>query len=151
MEVSLPLMGGCYCRRVRYEIRLQPLTLVACHCTICQTRTGSAFSMSMPVMREGFVVTEGATITRDLPGGSGNLLTQHFCDYCLVRTHTEPHANRAVVYVRPGTLDDRSWLKPVAQLWTNDGRPWACIDGILTFEGEASEPVALLRAFREAK
>jgi hypothetical protein len=131
---------------VRYEVRTEPLTIVLCHCTICQRRTGSAFSMSMPVVREGFVFVEGETIKRDLPGGSGSLNTQHFCEHCLVRVVTEPHVNRAVVYVRPGTLDETRWLQPRAQLWTDFGQPWACCEGIESFGEGAPDPRALIRA-----
>lgn len=145
----LPLTGGCLCGRVRYEVRVEPLTIVACHCTICQVRTGSAFSMSIPIPREGFGLTEGATITRDLPGGSGKLLTQHFCEECLVRTHTEPHVNRALIYVRPGTLDDTKWIEPAAQIWTRSAQPWACPDNIPSFETMTSDFNELVRAYRE--
>ena len=149
MEPALPLEGGCLCRRVRYEVRVQPFTLVVCHCSICQSRTGSAYSMTLPVARDGFAVALGTTITRDLPGASGALLTQHFCEQCLVRTHTEPHTNPSVTYVRPGTLDDRTWLRPAAQIWTSVGHSWACVDGILSFEANPGDPTELVRAYRE--
>jgi len=149
MEPSLPLTGGCLCGKIRYEVRTPPRTIAVCHCTICQARTGSAFSMSVPVLREGFVLTEGATITRDLPGGSGALSTQHFCEHCLVRTHSEPHALPTLTFLRPGTLDDRSWIKPVAQLWTQSSYPWACLDGVLSFEQSPSDPLALVQAYRK--
>lgn len=148
-EPPLPWLGGCLCKRVRYEVRVQPLTLTVCHCTICQSRTGSAFSMAMALVRDGFSLTGAATITRDLPGGSGALLTQHFCESCLVRTHTEPHTNRGVVYVRPGTLDDTSWLVPAAQIWTGNAQRWACREGMLSFEAGAPDPGALVRAYRQ--
>jgi hypothetical protein len=146
---ALPLTGGCLCRQVRYEVRSEPLTIAICHCTICQRRTGSAFSMSMPIAREGFALVAGATITRDMPGGSGKLLTQHFCEHCLVRTHTEPHVNRALVYVRPGTLDDTRWLQPAVQLWTDFGQRWALCDGVPSFDEGPTDPGALVRAYRE--
>jgi hypothetical protein len=149
MHPSLPLTGGCSCGRVRYEVRTPPLTIALCHCTICQARTGSAFSMAVPVLREGFGLTLGSTITRDLPGGSGALSTQHFCDHCLVRTHSEPHSSPTVTYLRPGTLDDRSWIQPVAQLWTRSSHAWACLDDIVTFEQGPTDPNALVKAYRE--
>jgi hypothetical protein len=46
---SLPLLGGCACGAIRYEITTFPLLLCACHCTDCQTRSGSAFALNMPV------------------------------------------------------------------------------------------------------
>jgi hypothetical protein len=146
----LPLLGGCLCGDVRYEVRSEPLTIVICHCRICQRRTGSAFSMSMPVARDGFVLAKGATVTRERPGGSGGLSTQHFCDDCLVRTHTEPHANRSVVYVRPGTLDDPRWLHPAAQIWTDFGQRWALCDGIFSLPEGAPDPGALVRAYQRS-
>ena len=149
MEPSLPLTGGCLCRRVRYEVRAQPFAVTLCHCNICQTRTGSAFSMSMIVPREGFVLTEGKTVSRDLPGGSGSLSRQNFCDDCLVRTHSEPSAHANVINVRPGTLDDRSWLRPAGQIWTRSARPWALQQGILSCDENPTEPAAMARAFRE--
>lgn len=29
-----------------------------------------------------------------------------------------------VVVVQPGTLDDTSWLRPVAHIWTRSAQPW---------------------------
>jgi hypothetical protein len=46
---SLPLLGGCACGAIRYEITTFPQLLYACHCTDCQTQSGSAFALNMPV------------------------------------------------------------------------------------------------------
>jgi hypothetical protein len=104
--------------------------------------------MSLTVRRSGFALTQGETITRDLPGASGALIRQHFCDACLVRTHSEPSANESLSYVRPGTLDDRSWLKPVAQIWTSAAQSWYVLDGPAPFAGNPDDWSGLLEAFR---
>jgi hypothetical protein len=41
------LQGGCICGAVRYELLEKPLFIQACHCTQCQTATGSAFILTM--------------------------------------------------------------------------------------------------------
>jgi len=148
-EPHLPLSGGCLCGRIRYEVRVQPRSLVVCHCHLCQRRSGSAFGVSMPVDRQGFAITEGVAITRVMPGGSGALSTHYYCDECLCRTHSEPSTFPAISFVRAGTLDDTSWLQPVAQLWMSSAQTWACVDGILSFEGNADDPETLRRAWRE--
>ncbi len=38
--------GGCQCGAVRFRITGEATALFACHCTICQTHTGTAFSMA---------------------------------------------------------------------------------------------------------
>jgi hypothetical protein len=148
MHVDLPFTGGCVCGRVRYESRSRPLSVSICHCKTCQARTGSAFSMTMPVPREGFALTRGATITRDLPGGSGAIHTQHFCEHCLSRLYTEPRAHPGIVYLRPGTLDDTSWIKPVAQIWTQSEQPWAHVEGLQAFEQAPADWSELIEAYR---
>ena len=36
--VTLPLVGGCQCGGLRYEISQPPLMIYNCHCTNCQER-----------------------------------------------------------------------------------------------------------------
>ncbi len=45
--------GGCQCGHIRYRISEEMLELFACHCTICQTQSGSAFGMSMRLPSNG--------------------------------------------------------------------------------------------------
>ena len=56
---SLPMTGGCSCGRVRYEITSFPLLLYRCNCTNCQTASGSAFALNMPVATRGFRIVKG--------------------------------------------------------------------------------------------
>lgn len=41
--MTAPYTGGCQCKRIRYEIRAEPLTLYVCHCQECQKQSFSAF------------------------------------------------------------------------------------------------------------
>lgn len=134
MALRLPLRGRCLCGSVCYEIVGQPLMASICHCTTCQKRTGSAFSMNLPVTRSDFQLTSGTTIIRELPTGSGNTNVHHFCNDCLVRTHTEPRRNPVIVYVRPGTLDDPKAIEPAIQIWARSALPWAVQPLVSCFE-----------------
>ena len=55
----LPMTGGCACGAIRYEITSFPLLLYSCHCTDCQTISGSAFALNMPVATQGFRIVTG--------------------------------------------------------------------------------------------
>ena len=46
---TLPMTGGCACGAIRYELTSFPLLLYTCNCTNCQTASGSAFALNMPV------------------------------------------------------------------------------------------------------
>ncbi len=51
--------GGCECKSVRYQFQGEPMTCYACHCTDCQTASGSAFALSMILNDKDIEVTEG--------------------------------------------------------------------------------------------
>jgi hypothetical protein len=53
------MTGGCSCGAIRYQIASFPLLLYTCNCTNCQTASGSAFALNMPVLREGFHILRG--------------------------------------------------------------------------------------------
>ncbi len=121
--MKLPLTGGCQCGEVRYRIDAEPLTVLACHCTECQKQSASAFGMTMPVPRAGFTFSKGQPAHWERKADSGNTLGAAFCATCGTRLFHEP-ANKAVLNVKPGTLDDTSWLSPVGHIWTDRAQPW---------------------------
>jgi hypothetical protein len=53
------MTGGCCCGAIRYEITSFPLLLYTCNCTNCQTASGSAFALNMPVLAKDFQIRQG--------------------------------------------------------------------------------------------
>src|SRR5262249_60942964 len=51
--------GGCICGSARYKIIAEPITLFACHCSDCQTVTGSGFVLALRVPYNGITVLQG--------------------------------------------------------------------------------------------
>ena len=47
-----------------------------------------------------------------------------FCPECGTRIYHVPTYMEGVLNVRPGTLDDTSWLSPILQTWTRSRQPW---------------------------
>ena len=55
MKVS----GRCYCGQISFEAEIEPDKVRVCHCTDCQTLSGSAFRTNVPVVQGTFVLKKG--------------------------------------------------------------------------------------------
>lgn len=114
------LAGGCRCGKVRFRISAPPLLTMACHCTGCQSMTGSAYSLSVAVPAEGFDVVTGSPVL----GGLDRTMHYH-CPECLAWLFTRPPGMDWFVNVRAGALDDPSWFEPFIETWTEEKMAWA--------------------------
>jgi hypothetical protein len=104
--------------------------------------------MNLLVLRNDFTIEDGTSMTRDVKTGSGNINRQHFCEECLVRTHTEPAQHPHLTFVRPGTLDVTHDIKPGAQIWTRSAQPWAIQPGIKCYDENIDDAPALIERWR---
>jgi hypothetical protein len=120
----LPLAGGCSCGAIRYEITSFPLLLYVCNCTDCQTASGSAFALNMPVATTAFHIRQGEPRGWRRPSPSGADVTSWFCGECGGRIYGERKGRPESVNIRAGTLDDTGWLTPVAQMFMKSAQPW---------------------------
>jgi len=129
------LTGGCQCGKIRYEITGTPDALAVCHCTDCQRQSGSAFGMTLPVKEADFRLTRGEVKTYASTSAAGRGKLGAFCPECGTRIYHKPEWRKGTVSVKPGTLDDTSWLKPEMHLWTSSKQGWVMIpDGVKTFD-----------------
>ena len=146
--VRLPLAGGCQCGACRYAIAAPPLTVYACHCTECRRQSGGAFGMSMPVPRAALAMTAGSTRIWARAAASGRVVACAFCPECGTRLFHLPARNAAIANVKPGTLDDTTWLRPVAHLWVRSAPPATIVpSGVLVYEGQPDDFAPLYAAW----
>ena len=94
---------------MRYVLTTEPIRLAACHCKEWQRQSGSAFGMSMLVKKDSLTVT-GQTKQFTRVADSGNEVAGVFCPECGVRIYHAPKFVQDVLSLKPGTLDDTSWL-----------------------------------------
>ena len=116
-----PYTGGCQCGKVRYELSGEIYRLNICHCKDCQRQSGSAFGMSLVIPKESFKLTSGELKTFQLSADSGRVKTCAFCPDCGVRIYNQTSALNSL---KPGTLDDTSWLMPDGHYWTKSKQGW---------------------------
>lgn len=103
--------GGCVCGSVRYVITGEPLRATVCHCTWCQRRTGSAFSVESAFNEEQVKITGGPlTKYRHISDESGRWLDLEFCPKCGTNIGFTLEWRPGIRVIDAGTLDDPSWI-----------------------------------------
>lgn len=117
--------GACHCGNIRYEAEVDPAKVVICHCTDCQTLSGSAFRTVVPTEANSFRLLAGTPKVYVKTGESGNKREQTFCADCGAPIYSgPPGANAAVVSLRVGTIRQRDQLVPGDQYWFRSAQPW---------------------------
>lgn len=144
---KISITGGCRCGHLRYEVTTVPLFVMACHCTDCQEQTSSAFSLGMPVKKDGFSMS-GESVVVTKTAESGNESRAYRCPTCAVWTHTTTDGSPEMVVVRPSTLDDTDWIRPVAQIFVRSAMPWAKLDVPHSYEKEFDDPSEIGATYR---
>ncbi len=143
------MTGSCHCGFVEYEVVAEPITCYACHCTDCQTQSGSAFSMSMIVPLPSLSVKSGDCSTHIESRPSGDV-EHHRCATCGTRLWSVGTRAPGLAFVKPGTLHDTSAIRPVAHFWTRSAQPWVTFDeDSKVYETQPDDPGELIRLWQE--
>lgn len=119
----MKVTGACHCRAITFTAEVDAGAVVACHCTDCQTLSGSPYRVSVPAPVESFKLT-GTPKTYVKVADSGNRRLQAFCGDCATPIFGSAETNATVVLLRIGCLDQRNDLKPSRQIWMRSGVRW---------------------------
>jgi hypothetical protein len=118
--------GACHCGAITVEGEADAEKVVICHCTDCQTGTGSAFRVSVPVPGATFKITGRLSVYLKTTADSGNPRAQAFCPQCGSPIYSTTPGDGAQQWyiVRVGILRQRDRLVPRQQIWCRSARPW---------------------------
>ncbi|HLN39883.1 MAG TPA: GFA family protein [Xanthobacteraceae bacterium] len=118
--------GGCSCGAIRIEGEADPEKTQICHCTDCQTSTGTAFRVSIPVPGTTFKMTGQPNYYLKTTADSGKPRLQAFCGSCAspIYSTTPGEGVQPSYMVRVGILRQRDQLVPRRQNWFRSARPW---------------------------
>jgi len=115
--------GGCHCGRITFDADIDPEKVGVCHCTDCQTLSGSAFVAYVQVPKEAFRL-RGEPKLYVKTAESGNRRAQAFCPECGTRLYASAEKHPQVFNLRLGTVRQRAALTPRAQVWCRSALPW---------------------------
>jgi hypothetical protein len=133
--------GGCHCRFLTYEAEVDPESAGICHCTDCQSLSGTAFRTGVTAHEDDFRFLSGEPKIYQKTAESGNQRQQVFCPNCgtqIYSTSLGPAGGRSL-RLRAGTVTQRDQLPPKRQIWIRSAQSWVGeIDQILKIEKQGN-------------
>jgi hypothetical protein len=117
--------GACHCGKITYQAEVDPETVSICHCTDCQTFSGSAYRTSVPAKKAGFRILTGTPKIYVKTADSGNKRAQAFCPDCGTALYATSVENQQVFGLRTGAMRERGQLAPRKQIWCDSAQAWA--------------------------
>jgi hypothetical protein len=135
------ITGQCLCGQARYSISEPPIAARICWCKLCQ-KIGAGSATVNVAFPSAAATIEGALGDFVSTAESGNIMHRRFCPTCGVHMFSAAESRPHLIFVRAGTLDDPSIVKPSGTIWTAEAPEWACFNPDLPqFPGQ-SPPVA---------
>lgn len=117
--------GSCHCGSIEYSAEIDPARVVICHCTDCQSMSGSAFRVVAFTLEDRFTVKRGTPKTYVKIAESGRPRVQGFCGHCGSGLYATSSGDGPKVYgLRVGTIHQRDELKPGKQVWCRSAQSW---------------------------
>ena len=116
--------GGCHCGYITYEAEINPDTVSICHCTDCQTLSGSAYRTNVRTTQGGFKLLTGQPKIYVKTAESGNKRAQAFCPECGAPIYATSVTDPKIYGLRVGTIRQRAELRPTSQGWCRSAQDW---------------------------
>ena len=116
--------GQCHCGHISFEAQIDPNLVRICHCTDCQTLSGSAYRVNVQAPAASFRLLTGQPRIYIKTAESGNQRAQAFCPNCGTAIYSAAPRDTPNYVLRVGTLKQRSQLQPQRQIWSRSAQPW---------------------------
>jgi len=116
--------GGCQCGAVHFEVAVAPARVLACHCTTCKQRTGSAFGVGL-YFEDAAVTFSGApmTVYEFRSDTTDRWIRNEFCASCGTAVTWTTEMRPGLRAIAAGALDDPASFYVDAHIWTRSARP----------------------------
>ena len=117
--------GGCHCGQFRYRAEVDPGAVIICHCTDCQTLSGSAYRTVVPALEGSFEVLRGELKIYVKTAENGSRRAQSFCPECGTPIYSAPDDEASTFFgLRVGSITQRDRLVPGSQYWCRSAQSW---------------------------
>ena len=122
----MKITGGCHCGNLSYRATVDPERVAVCHCTDCQSISGSPYRWVAVVPEENFELLSGEPKTYKKVADSGDISLQVFCPNCASPLYSTVEIDGPRNFnIRVGTANERDQLKPKVQIWQRSSQSWA--------------------------
>ena len=117
-----PLVGGCLCGAVRYEVSASLGLVENCHCSMCRKAHGAAFSTNSVVPTSALKVTAGADLISAYESSPNR--RKCFCSRCgsqlFIRRVNKPE----FTVITLGSLDGEVQARPERHVFVESQASW---------------------------
>jgi len=119
----MKVTGGCHCGYISYEAEIDTDKVRVCHCTDCQTLSGSAFRFNATTRPGTFKLVSGEPKIYVKTAESGAKRQQSFCPECGTPIYAKA-ADADAHSLRVGSIHQRQELAPGIQIWARSELAW---------------------------
>ena len=117
--------GACHCGEITYRAEVDADGIEICHCTDCQTLSGSAYRSVAPAREGTFELLTGELKRYVKTGENGNPRVQTFCPNCGTPIFSSPPEGVSGFFgLRVGSITQRDALVPSHQIWCRSAQSW---------------------------
>ena len=117
--------GRCHCGAIAYEAEIDPAKVLVCHCTDCQSLSGSAVRVAVPAEGDSFKLRSGQPkVYVKTTAESGTHRDQAFCPDCGSPIYASAAGGKPPLSIRVGTIRQRDQLIPRKQVWFRSAQRW---------------------------
>ena len=124
MEEARERTATCQCGAFRITVRGEPQRVMACNCTLCKRRTGSAFGLGAYFLRTDLVSEEGEHNTYRKQAASGRESDFRFCTVCGTSLWWDSTLAPETFGIAVGCFDDPHFPQPAAAVWGEEKLDW---------------------------
>jgi len=116
--------GRCHCGRIRYYAKVEAGSVAICHCTDCQSLSGSPYRAMITARSEDFTI-EGEPRIYVKTADSGTKRAQAFCPNCGSPIYSAAADSPSMFSIRLGSVRQRRELgRPSRQIWCDSALDW---------------------------
>ena len=109
--------GQCHCGNIANAAAVDPDTVGICHCTDCQTLSGSPYRAAVAAPAADFVLLRGTPRIYIKTADSGTKRAQAFCPDCGTPIYAAAPHDPPTYSLRIGAIRQRAALRPQRQIW----------------------------------
>lgn len=117
--------GSCHCRKIAFEAEVDPRAVRICHCTDCQTLSGSAYRANVSASAQNFKLLRGTPKVYIKTAESGSRRAHGFCPDCGTPIYATEPVDPKAYSLRLGTITQRAAFRPAKQIWHRSALPWS--------------------------
>jgi hypothetical protein len=117
-------IAQCCCGSLRAEASGEPVLVHVCHCTQCQRRTGSVFSVGS-FFPKSQVHIQGPSKLYVRDGQESRKVRTHFCPDCGTTVYGEADARPGLIAIFVGAFGDPNFPAPTRSIWEQSRHSWA--------------------------